>query len=140
MKNYIHQHDINGCGIATIANLLQTTYEEVKQEFETKFYPITRGVKVTDITRFLKLKGLDYMVKHINEKKVSDSDGVEMAKELNSIVLIRRNAKYPIGHYLLRVKDGWIDPWLNLPSINQVHAGLRNELPNPPMYIISKVK
>ena len=80
MKKYIHQHDINGCGIATMANLLNLTYQEVKKEFEANFYPIIRGVKVTDIVRYLKLKGMNYKVQHINEKKIPNIDALKLAK------------------------------------------------------------
>jgi predicted double-glycine peptidase len=65
MRKLIHQHDINGCGIATMANLLNIDYQTIKKEFEDGFYPITKGVKVSDIVKFLKIKGLNYKVNHI---------------------------------------------------------------------------
>ena len=134
--NYQHQHDINGCGIATLANLFGLDYLTVKSEFEERFYSIKNGIKVTDVVKYLAFKGLKYKAKHVNLLKISASEAINLAKQNNSIVLIKRSEKYPIGHFFLR-KDGfWIDPWYNLPSINNVHSGVRDSLPNLPMYVI----
>ena len=135
-KQLIYQHDINGCGIAVLANLLESDYSTIKSDFENFFYPINRGIKVFDVVKYLETKSFHYETKFINPKKLSDEEGLNIAKTINSITLIRKSNKYPIGHYLLRTKEGWIDPWFNLPSIDNVHAGIREDLPNPAMYVI----
>ena len=48
MKKLQHQKDINGCGIASMANLLDRDYDLVKKDFERKFYTIEKGVKIFD--------------------------------------------------------------------------------------------
>jgi hypothetical protein len=54
------------------------------------------------------------------------------------IVLIARNDNYPVGHYLIRVKGGWMDSWINWPDIDSgAKAGLRKRLPGRPIYAIS---
>lgn len=55
---------------------------------------------------------------------------------IGSITLIAKSEKYPIGHYLLRVKNGWVDAWINLPRIDGVKAGIRRELPGDPWYVL----
>ena len=144
MKKYQHQKDMNGCGIACMANLLSMSYDEVKMDFENKFYKIDKGVNIADIVRYLDAKGLKYKSKffkrtnnNLQPEKVSS--GVERdkySKLLGSITLIVKSDKYPIGHYLFRIKNGWVDPWIDLPSIDNVRAGVRDELPDDPWYVL----
>jgi len=56
-----------------------------------------------------------------------------------AIVLLRRSKVYPVGHYLIRHNDQWMDPWMNLPQDNDITraiSGYRKELPGKPMYIL----
>ncbi len=135
-KEYQHQHDLNGCGIACLANLLNKEYLEIKSDFENNFYKVDKGIKVSDLVKYLNSKGLNYAVKFCNTKRDVTPESVSLASKLNSITLIRKSKKYPIGHYLLKVETGWVDPWMNLPSIHNVYAGIRKELPEKPWYII----
>lgn len=136
---YIHQHDLNGCGVACLANLLDQGYEETKTEFEKHFYKIDRGIKVFDLVKFLHFKGLSYSSKFFNHNKFNAKEADSFSRLPNSITLIRKNEKYPVGHYLLRVENGWIDPWINYPSIDNVHADLRKELPGDPWYVLYRI-
>ena len=134
-----HQKDLNGCGIACLANLLVKPYDEIKKDFEAKFYSIEKGIKVFDIVRYLETKGLKYNSKFFNPSKkyvINITEAKKFSKIENSITLIIRSEKYPIGHYLLKTKNGWIDPWLGYPSIDNVRAGLKKELPDSPWYVL----
>ena len=155
MKKYQHQKDMNGCGIACMANLLSVSYDEVKMDFENKFYKIDRGVNIADIVRYLDTKGLKYKSKFfkrtnslstsgkLNRKILNEGNFNKIKEDMNkyskllgSITLIVKSDKYPIGHYLFRIKNGWVDPWLDLPSIDNVRAGVRDELPDDPWYVL----
>lgn len=135
-KTFQHQHDLNGCGIACLANLIGMDYLDTRNDFETKFYKVDRGIKFSDLVKFLNSKGFSYSSKFFNHNKYNREEAHKFALIKDSITLIRKNDRYPIGHYLLRSKNGWIDPWINYPSINNVHAGLRSELPGEPWYVI----
>lgn len=137
-----HQKDINGCGIACISNLLNKPYDWVKKDFESKFYTIEKGVKIFDVVEYLKNHDFDYKTKFFNQNKkykLNKKEVDRLSRVEGSITLIAKNSKYPIGHYLLRIKNGWIDPWYNFPSIDKVKAGIRKELPNTPWYILYKI-
>jgi hypothetical protein len=139
MVKFQHQKDLNGCGIATLANLLHMDYDKVKKDFESKFYTIERGINIADMVRYLKTKDLDYKSKFFNQNKkyeYNKAEGDKYSKMENSITLIAKNKKYPVGHYLLRTKTGWIDPWFDFPSIDKVRAGIRKELPSNPWYVL----
>ena len=140
-KQLQHQKDLNGCGIACLSNLLDKPYDVVKKDFESKFYTIERGVTMFDIVNYLKTQGLEYKSKFFNHsKKLNLNEANKYSRINNSITLITKSSKYPIGHYLLRTKSGWIDPWFNLPSIDNVRAGIRKELPNAPWYVLYPLK
>jgi hypothetical protein len=134
-----HQKDLNGCGIACIANLLNEDYSLIKKDFEQKFYTIENGIKIADMVRYLKTYNLNYKSKFFNQNKYdkfTKKEADEFAKIENSITLICKSEKYPIGHYLLRQKDVWIDPWYDYPSIDNVKAGIRESLPDNPWYVL----
>ncbi|MDB5266228.1 MAG: hypothetical protein JWN89_43 [Parcubacteria group bacterium] len=137
-KKWQHQKDLNGCGIACLANFLDKPYDTVKKDFESKFYTIERGVKIFDIVNYLKTKNINYKSKFFNQNKkyeFNKKEGGKYSKIIGSITLIAKNEKYPVGHYLLRVKDGWVDPWHNLPDRN-IEAGIRKRLPGNPWYVL----
>lgn len=138
MKEFKHQKDPNGCGIACLANLLNRPYDLIKKDFEKKFYTVERGTKMFDLVNYLKIQKLNYKSKFFNQNKkykLNKKEASDYSKILGSITLIAKNEKYPIGHYLLRVKDGWVDPWYNLPNMN-IKAGLRKKLPGDPWYVL----
>lgn len=142
-KKLQHQKDINGCGIACLANLLNKPYDWVKNDFEKKFYTIENGVKIFDIVNYLKTHNREYQSKFFNRNKrhkVNKSEADKFSKIEDSMTLIIKSAKYPVGHYLLRTKKGWIDPWYNLPSIDNVRPGIRKKLPDDPWYVLYQVE
>lgn len=133
-----HQKDINGCGIASLANLLNKSYDSVKKDFEEKFYPVDKGIKVFDMVRYLNGLGLKYELFFFNQnpKNFHKENANKCSKINNSITLIAKSKKYPVGHYLLRNGNVWVDSWYNLPSIDNVKAGTRKTLPTNPWYVI----
>lgn len=137
--NFQHQKDINGCGIACISNLLNKSYDWVKKDFERKFYTIEKGIKIFDMVEYLKVHNLHYKSKFFNQNKkykINRKEASEFSKIQGSITLIVKNNKYPVGHYLLRINNGWVDPWYNFPSIDKVRPGVRNKLPDNPWYVL----
>jgi hypothetical protein len=139
MKNFQHQKDLNGCGIACLSNLLNKPYDVIKKDFESKFYTIERGTKMFDLVNYLKFHKLEYKSKFFNQNKkykLNKEEADKFSRITGSITLIIKNEKYPVGHYLLRTKNGWVDPWLDFPSIDKVRAGIRKELPGNPWYVL----
>lgn len=138
-----HQKDLNGCGIASLSNLLQKPYDLVKKDFEKKFYTIERGVNIADMVRYLKTQGLNYKSKFFNQNKkykYNKKEADKYSTTPNSITLIIKSKKYPVGHYLFRTKKGWIDPWIDYPGIDSVKAGIRKELPENAWYVVYPIE
>jgi len=119
-----------GCAIACIASLLNLSYRETRKLFkggETK--ERTTGFYNRDILKVLKKGGIVAKVHDFNKthnKKLKP--GI--------IVFIERSNKYPDGHYLLKTKKGWMNPWINFPLINPAKAGFQKKLPGKIRWVI----
>lgn len=133
LRKPITQEYDYGCAIACAAFALNLSYKRAanlvgeSQAASTRFY-------VKDLNNFLNSQGLNYSRKHI---KTSTKE--EIKKE-GTIILLRRSKLYPVGHYLIRHGDLWMDPWVNMPSsnydISKARSGYRKRLPGRPMYVV----
>ena len=88
---------------------------------------------IKDFTAALDDSGKHYIARYIKPPIMR-----KIYKE-GTIVLIRRSKRYPTGHYLIRYKDQWMDPWINLPlntDIRYAKSGFRKRLPGKPMYAL----
>jgi hypothetical protein len=132
MKESITQEFDYGCGVACFAFILGISYKEATvilgkdQSTSNRFW-------VKDFIFALNDSGKPYYAKHIKPRIVKSiyNEGV--------IVLIRRSKRYPSGHYLVRYKDVWMDPWINLPTCKDIYfakSGYRKRLPGKPMYAL----
>ncbi|MBS3170842.1 hypothetical protein J4223_03625 [Candidatus Woesearchaeota archaeon] len=127
MKVVAQEHTM-GCGIACVASLCNLSYKNALDFFEKK-YAWSRGYYCREIAFVLKKKDLDYSWKKINFKTKS-------LIRIGSIVFIARSSKWPFGHYLLKTEKGWMNPWINFPSITPVKAGFQKKLPGKAQWVI----
>ncbi|MCA9347009.1 hypothetical protein KC930_00305 [Candidatus Saccharibacteria bacterium] len=132
MKKSITQEFEYGCGIACFAFVLGVSYKDAlgllssKQATSDRFW-------VKDLNKALVDQGLLYERKYVKPHIFP-----YLLKE-GAIVLIGRSKKYPSGHYLVRHKNTWMDPWINLPRSKNILAaksGFRKRLPGIPKYVI----
>ncbi|PLS80689.1 hypothetical protein CYG49_04475 [Candidatus Saccharibacteria bacterium] len=130
---YIRQEDEMGCGVACVANLLGTSYNEALQLFEFPENAKTKGFACKYIILALKRAGTEAKLRHISARK-------PRPKFLpGTIVFLVKSERYPSQHYVLKAQEGWIDPWVNLVTnkdITQAEAGIRKRLPGKPYYAI----
>ena len=135
MNQSITQEFDYGCGIACFAFAANLTYKQAanylgpEQAASDRFW-------VKDLTAAINKYGKGYKSYYVKPhiRKLIYKEG--------TIVLIRRSKHYPTGHYLIRHKGKWMDPWLNLPfnkDITQAKSGYRHRLPGKPMYAIIPV-
>ncbi|MGB4957266.1 MAG: hypothetical protein WBO49_02365 [Candidatus Saccharimonas sp.] len=136
MRDSITQEFDYGCGIACFAFATNQTYQQAadwlgeEQASSNRFW-------CKDLVAALNSYGLGYLSgyarPHIMEKMELEG----------AIVLLRRSKVYPVGHYLIRCKDAWMDPWINLADnndITQAKSGFRRTLPGDPMYIVYPIR
>ncbi len=133
MSRKVAQKDMFGCGIACLASVMNTAYKEVLGKQRNK--AMTTGFLCKDLIYLLEQRGFHYSYNYINtrmRKKIYE-DG--------TIVFIKRSTKYPSGHYLCRVKNVWMDPWVNFTlsdDLSNAKAGFRKKLPSKPIYVLMK--
>jgi len=132
MRESITQEFDYGCGVACFAFALHMTYKQAANHLG-ELQANSKRFWVKDFTDALNQTGKNYISKHIKppmQRRIYNE---------GTIVLIRRSKLYPSGHYLIRHKSQWMDPWINLPSDKDIlHAksGFRKRLPGKPMYAL----
>lgn len=131
MVQSITQEDEMGCSIACVAFAINDSYENAKKLFTHLEHASTKGYYCGSIAHALKKAGLKYSF-----RKINDENKKLLSKE-NSIVFIKKDKNYPEGHFLIKTKKGWMDPWINLPKKPR-KSGFRDKLPGNPTWIIYK--
>jgi len=122
-----------GCGIACVAYIARKKYDEVLDLFE-KGYAETRGYYCRDLVNALDMLGLKYSYKKATEKNKS------LVRKDESIIFIRRSSKYPEGHYIVKTKIGWMNPWVNFPESNPIKSGFNKRLHGQAQWVLYKGK
>jgi hypothetical protein len=135
-KNILHhapvaQEHPMGCAVACVASLKRINYQEALKYFEKKEHAWTRGYYCPEVVEALNKLGFNY--------KFEETDGVRgqsKMKKIGTIVFISPCTKYPSGHFVLRVKNGWMNPWANFPLMSPVKAAIEKKLAGKISYII----
>lgn len=131
MEKSITQGGPSGCAVACVAKILNIPYSKALKLFNNgKVKHIYAGFYCKEIVLVLKKVGIESEWKYITKKLY------KRINEQNTIVFIKRSAKYPQGHYLCRVGNKWMDPWINMPNIIPAKSGFLNKLPDKPIYAV----
>jgi hypothetical protein len=127
----VAQEDVLGCGIACVAFVTGVSYGTAKGRYFYQRKARACGYLCRDLVRALSTVGRSYDYKYLKS-----SSGLKDG----TIVFIKRSRQYPAGHYLLKTKRGWMDPWMNfdaeIPEIKKARAGFRRRLPGRPIYAV----
>ncbi len=121
-----------GCAVACVASRLGISYKKALCLFRPEL-EATKGYYCRDVCRALAKRGKKYCYCRCKPR---------MQKELNklgTIVFIAKSKKYPEGHYLLKTRNGWMNPWINLPKITPARAGFQKKLPGNAAWLIYEV-
>ncbi len=129
MNKSITQEESMGCAIACVAFLLRKSYKETKKLFDNPRYSLRRGYYCNEIVKVLNKNGLKYTFSRINRKNKN------YIIKFGTIVFIGRSKKYPLGHYLIKTKKGWMNSWINFPIISPAKSGFQKILPGKAKWI-----
>ena len=124
MKSVTQKHTM-GCGIACVAYILGKTYAEVLSKTKKK-NASTCGYSFLDLVLLLKKFKRNYKI-CLPGKKVKE----------NTIVFI---GCLPQGHYLVKTKKGWMNPWVNHPVISPAKSGFEKKLHGEIAWVICEDK
>lgn len=133
LMKLVPQQDGFGCGFACLASLLDISYNEILSlvadgENKAKHH----GLYCQDIVIFLRANG--FVDAYFQSLKPNMKGRIY---KNGTIVYIKKSKKYPAGHYLLRIDDKWMDPWVNFvddPDVTHSKPGYRKRLPGTPIY------
>ena len=128
----VTQKDSLGCGVASVAYVLGVTYDNALEQFDIGKVKAV-GCYCKDIIEVLEQNNKKCVYKYVGNQTQ------RIVYRQNTIVYIKKSKKYPRGHYLVRVKNGWHDSWINFTNEKNVCAaksGIRKRLPDRVIYAI----
>tara|TARA_Y100000310_G_scaffold339045_1_gene430497 strand:+ start:145 stop:549 length:405 start_codon:yes stop_codon:yes gene_type:complete len=128
----IVQEDSLGCSVACVASITKKTYKYTKRKyFKNSNSAKTKGYICKEIVGALEKAGLVYKYKYLKKR---------MKYKVGTIVFVKRSKRYPAGHFLVKTRRGWMDPWYNFdaksPDAKRANAGYRKRLPGRAIYAI----
>lgn len=117
MRRLVRQEEDFGCGIACIAYICEIDYNEAQQSMLHPDKAQTVGYRCKALC--------DALNRICEEKKVEKiwrTKYVGRTRNPNipddSIVYINKNNKYKYGHYMVKTKYGYMNPFANLDKVN----------------------
>jgi hypothetical protein len=131
MKKTVTQEVDYGCGVACFAFVTNMSFQQAIIFLGIK-YSVKHGWKPSDLVKALNRYGHNYKNNYVRNKNLE-------TYRYGTIVLLERSIKYPVGHYLVLSRDGWMDPWINMhedSNINQAISGYREEIPGKILYAL----
>lgn len=129
--NAVAQEHALGCAVACVAARNGTSYQEALRLFADPAAAWLRGYWCAEVIAALERCGRSYQC-------LSFDRGEHLAwlAVPGTIAFIDRCEAYPLGHYLVRGNEGWMNPWINFPWMLRVRAGFEAELPGVPGYLL----
>lgn len=128
----ITQKDPFGCSIACLAFLLNISYLEASTLFEDLAVGAkNKGSTCKEVVEALAKKGISAKYKYLKphwHRRIYRG---------RVIVFLKQSKKFPYGHYLIRINNIWMDPWINLnktKDIKKAKSGFRKRLPSKPIF------
>ena len=99
-----------GCGVACVAFVVGRSYANALQLF-SGFWgdPHRRGYGRRTLVAALRRAGESYVVRGFG--RVPPDERARWAFPEGSIVFVRDDGDYRVGHYLVRVGTYWMNPW-----------------------------
>ena len=131
----IAQEDEVGCSIACVAYITGKTYKESISLFGLPDKRFKKGYTVKEIVEALTKAGYTYRSMYVGRLK-------RLKIETQSIVYVKKCSNFPFGHYLVKIKGGYMDPWFNLKKmtiIEKAEAGERKRIHGKIVLVIKKL-
>lgn len=132
MKNKpVVQEDFMGCAIACVAFILNKTYKESILLFRNQEKRINKGFTVKEIVDALQKSGNNYHSRYVGRLE-------NIVIKNDTIVYVKKCQEFPRGHYLVKIKNGYMDPFINLQEkgIMCALAGFRKIVPGKIVLVV----
>lgn len=130
MSGPVTQEDIAGCGIACVAFVCGRSYGYAKGRYFKGLGSPTKGYLCRDLVKALSRSGRGYSYRHARQGDRFDN---------GTIIFIKRSGRYPAGHYLVKTRRGYMNPWSNFPDMRNPRSDFSARLPGTPQYAVYAV-
>ena len=122
-----------GCGVACVASFLGVTYDESrellrKQKNGRTVQAAPKGLELHHIALALQEKGYRVIADWLEPGRFREG----------TIVCISGAAPYDGHHYMVKTRQGWMDPWHNL-GTKPRKAGFRQSYPDGTEFLVALV-
>lgn len=121
-----------GCAVAATASFLNLSYDSTLRLFDNgRIRHSVYGFYVYDIVKVLKKRNILAKAFNVRGKKIKFYIG--------DIVFSKEKIDDPFGHYLLKTQKGWMDSWINFPSITPARAGYKKRLSGEILWVVREI-
>jgi hypothetical protein len=131
----VPQEHALGCAVACVAARARISYARAHLYFHSRELAWTRGYYCSEVTEALARAGFNYTYNKCSTNENRDLIA-RFGERVGTIAFIAPGLFYPVGHFLLRVPGGWMNPWLNFPRIHPLEAGFQPHLVGELSYLI----
>jgi len=111
--------------------LCRISYAQALSLFKQKHNAWGRGFYCSEIVEALSKAQHQYKFSAYNSAR-----HLKLAKQVGTIVFVGPSTQYPSGHFLLRVDEGWMNPWSNFPQMCPVRSDVVSKLPGKITYLV----
>lgn len=129
-KSVVQKHPM-GCAIACVAARCGLSYQKAISFFENKNHAWTRGYYCPEVVMALANAGYKYKYQLFDFER----HFVELETP-GTIAFTKPDQQYPAGHFFLKSRRWWMNPWSNYPLITPAKASFQSELQGKVSYII----
>lgn len=130
IKPVSQEHPL-GCSVACVASLCGISYRKALRLFDIPDHAWIRGYYCSEVVKALKNAKFNYKFAEVPDKV----EAPHLYRQ-GTIVFVSPGSKYPSGHFLLRVNNGWMNPWSNFPQMIPIKSTIEQKLPGPVSYVI----
>lgn len=117
MKRRVRQEDDFGCGFACVAYICDLQYQDVKKFTNNPENAEAGGYRCKPLCDILnRIYKQNKIAKVWKTKYVGKTKNPEIPNE--SILYINKNDKYKYGHYIVKTKYGYMNPFSNLSEVS----------------------
>lgn len=125
----VTQEGAMGCAVACTASLLGLTYKDTLKKFKDgKKKHSDIGFYVYDIKKVLADNNLNPKTYNLSRQK--------MKFKIGDIIFTKETKDDLLGHYLFKTKKGWMDCWINYPSVIPAKSGYRKRFLGKALWLI----
>jgi hypothetical protein len=131
----VPQEHTMGCAVACLASRCGLSYKKALTLFDNAENAWTRGFFCEEIVNAFNLTQYRYAYEEFDLKK-----HLYLLEKEGTIAFIAPCEAYPLGHFILRVGEGWMNPWSNYPQLVPVESSIQKNIAWPVSFIIYEQK